>query len=275
MARLGDRFSATEYRPLLEVVADRPLARFGAWYEMFPRSQGEVPGRAATLREAERRLPEIRDLGFDVVYLAADSSDRPHAIARGPTTRSLRSPTVPAVRGRSAARPAAIPRSSRRSAALDDFDHFVVAARRLGLEVALDFAIQCSPDHPWVREHPEWFRHRPDGSIKYAENPPKEYQDIYPIDFEAPAAGALMEALKEVVLFWIGHGVRIFRVDNPHTKPVAFWDWLIEEVQATPSGHDFPGRSVHAAQDDEGAGQGRLYSVVYLFHLAQYQDGID
>ena len=114
---------------------------------------------------------------------------------------------------------------------LDDFDHFVLAARRLGLEVALDFAIQCSPDHPWVREHPEWFRHRPDGSIKYAENPPKEYQDIYPLDFEAPAAGALMEALKEAVLFWIGHGVRIFRVDNPHTKPVEFWHWLIEEVQ--------------------------------------------
>src|SRR5262249_30095113 len=114
---------------------------------------------------------------------------------------------------------------------VDDLEHLVRSAERLGLEVALDFAIQCSPDHPWVREHPEWFHHRPDGSIKYAENPPKEYQDIYPLNFDGPAAPALMRELKKVVLFWIGHGVHIFRVDNPHTKPVAFWHWLIHEVQ--------------------------------------------
>jgi starch synthase (maltosyl-transferring) len=230
MARIGGRFGATEYRPLLEVVADRPLARAGAWYEMFPRSQGENPGRAATLREAERRLPEIRDLGFDVVYLTPI-----HPIGRthrkGPNNSLIPladSPGSPWAIGNEAGGHTAIEPAL---GSLDDFEHFVAAARRLGLEVALDFAIQCSPDHPWVREHPEWFRHRPDGSIKYAENPPKEYQDIYPLDFEGPQAGALMEALREVVLFWIGRGVRIFRVDNPHTKPVEFWRWLIGSVQ--------------------------------------------
>ena len=230
MARWGERSSATEYRPPLEVMADRPLARCGAWYEMFPRSQGDVPGRAATLREAERRLPAIRDLGFDIVYLAPIHPIG-HTHRKGPNNTLTPLPDSPGspwaigseAGGHTAVEPAL--------GALDDFDHFVAAARRLGLEVAIDFAIQCSPDHPWAREHPEWFRHRPDGSIKYAENPPKEYQDIYPLDFEGPAAGALMEAVKEVVLFWIGHGVRIFRVDNPHTKPVAFWRWLIGEVR--------------------------------------------
>jgi starch synthase (maltosyl-transferring) len=230
VARLGERWSATEYAPLLEVISDRPLARFGAWYEMFPRSQGTIPGRGATLREAERRLPEIRDLGFDVVYLTPIHPIG-HTHRKGPNNSLTPLPDSPGspwaigseAGGHTAVEPAL--------GSLDDFDHFVFAAQRLGLEVALDFAIQCSPDHPWVREHPEWFRHRPDGSIKYAENPPKEYQDIYPLDFEGPGAAALMEALKEVVLFWVGHGVRIFRVDNPHTKPVAFWRWLIGEVQ--------------------------------------------
>ena len=116
---------------------------------------------------------------------------------------------------------------------IGDFDRFNAAANRLGMEVALDFAIQCSPDHPWVREHPQWFHHRPDGSIKYAENPPKEYQDIYPIDFDTSDQRGLFEELMRVVRFWRDHGVKIFRVDNPHTKPVQFWNWLINEVQAT------------------------------------------
>jgi starch synthase (maltosyl-transferring) len=115
---------------------------------------------------------------------------------------------------------------------LEDFDHFVAAARNNGMEVALDFAVQCSPDHPWVKEHPEWFNHRPDGSIKYAENPPKEYQDIYPVNFSTPDQQGLYAELKRVVEFWISHGVNIFRVDNPHTKPVSFWKWLIGEIQA-------------------------------------------
>jgi starch synthase (maltosyl-transferring) len=230
MARWGERWSASEYQPPLEVVADRPLARYGAWYEMFPRSQGEVPGRAATLREAERRLSAIRDLGFDIVYLPPIHPIG-HTHRKGPNntlTPLPDSPGSPWAIGTQAGGHTAIEPAL---GTHDDFDHFVAAARRLGLEVAIDFALQCSPDHPWVREHPEWFRHRPDGSIKYAENPPKEYQDIYPLDFEGPAAGALMEACKDVVLFWIGHGVRIFRVDNPHTKPVAFWRWLIGEVR--------------------------------------------
>ena len=115
---------------------------------------------------------------------------------------------------------------------LADFDRFVSAAGSLGIEVALDFAVQCSPDHPWVKEHPEWFKHRPDGTIKYAENPPKEYQDIFPIDFDTSDQTGLMRALLDVIWFWVDHGVRIFRVDNPHTKPVAFWEWLIREVQS-------------------------------------------
>lgn len=231
MARLGERWGATEYDPPLEVVADRPRARFGAWYEMFPRSQGTVPGRAATLREAERRLSEIRDLGFDVVYLAPIHPIG-NAHRKGPNNTLTALPDSPGspwaigngAGGHTALEPAL--------GTLNDFDHFVCAANRLGMEVALDFAIQCSPDHPWVREHPEWFRHRPDGSIKYAENPPKEYQDIYPLDFDGPAAGSLMEELLGVVMFWVDRGVRIFRVDNPHTKPVEFWGWLITEVQA-------------------------------------------
>jgi starch synthase (maltosyl-transferring) len=230
MARVGERWSVTEYRPLVEVVADRPLARRGAWYEIFPRSQGATAGRAATLREAERRLPAIRDLGFDVVYLAPIHPIG-HTHRKGPNNSLVPLPDSPGspwaigseAGGHTALEPAL--------GSLEDFDRFVATAGRLGLEVALDLAIQCSPDHPWVREHPEWFRHRPDGSIKYAENPPKEYQDIYPLDFEGPAVGALMEAIKDVVLFWIGHGVRIFRVDNPHTKPVEFWRWLIVQVQ--------------------------------------------
>jgi len=115
---------------------------------------------------------------------------------------------------------------------LADFDHLVAAARAQGIEIALDIAFQCSPDHPWVTEHPEWFRRRPDGTIQYAENPPKKYQDIYPLHFEGPAWRALWEELKQVILFWVAHGVTIFRVDNPHTKPFAFWEWLIAEVQS-------------------------------------------
>ncbi|HSC57346.1 MAG TPA: alpha-1,4-glucan--maltose-1-phosphate maltosyltransferase [Nitrospira sp.] len=230
MARYGPRFSATEFKPLLEITADRPLARTGAWYEIFPRSQGSVPGQAATLREAEHRLPHIRDLGFDVVYLTPIHPIG-HTHRKGPNNSLTPLPDSPGspwaigseAGGHDAVEPAL--------GTLDDFDHFVTAANRLGLEVALDFAIQCSPDHPWVREHPEWFRHRPDGSIKYAENPPKEYQDIYPLDFETSAVRELMEAIRDVVLFWISHGVRIFRVDNPHTKPVEFWRWLIGTVQ--------------------------------------------
>jgi starch synthase (maltosyl-transferring) len=221
---------AVNYDHTSAITADRPRARFGAWYEMFPRSEGVQPGVHATLREAEARLLNIREMGFDVVYLAPI-----HPIGttcrKGPNNSLTATPDSPgspwAIGSRAGGHTAIEPRLG----TLDDFDHFVTVAERLGLEIALDFAIQCSPDHPWVTEHPEWFRHRPDGTIKYAENPPKQYQDIYPINFDSPDQMGLVEELRRIVLFWIGHGVKIFRVDNPHTKPVAFWEWLINSIQ--------------------------------------------
>ena len=189
---------------MLTVRVDRERARFGAWYEMFPRSWGPDPARSATFREAAAHLPRVAAMGFDVVYLppihpigTSFRKGRGNALDR-------RSQAIRAVRGRSAPKPAGTRRSTPRLGTLDDFDHFVGEARRLGLEVALDIAFQCSPDHPYVREHPEWFRHRPDGTIKYAENPPKKYQDIYPFDFECEAWPALWEELKSIVEFWIG-----------------------------------------------------------------------
>ncbi len=229
-AQYGERFEANSYVQLLEVIADRPRALFGAWYEIFPRSLGE-PGQQATLRVAERHLPYIRDLGFDVVYLTPI-----HPIGltnrKGPNNRLASDgspPGSPWAIGSPAGGHTAI---EPLLGTLADFEHFVATANRLGLEVALDFAIQASPDHPWVRQHPKWFRHRPDGSIKYAENPPKEYQDIYPINFDTEHQLELIEELRDTVMFWVGHGVKIFRVDNPHTKPVRFWEWLIGAVQA-------------------------------------------
>jgi starch synthase (maltosyl-transferring) len=230
MARYADRAAGATYEPTLRVRVDRKLARFGAWYEMFPRSAGADPTRGATLRQAEARLCEIAAMGFDVVYLPPI-----HPIGRsfrkGPNNSLAAGPNDPgspwaigaAEGGHKAVHPAL--------GTISDFDHFVAAARKLGLEIALDLAYQCSPDHPYVREHPEWFRHRPDGTIKYAENPPKKYQDIYPFDFECDGWQALWQELKSIVLFWIAHGVKIFRVDNPHTKPFRFWEWLIAEVQ--------------------------------------------
>jgi starch synthase (maltosyl-transferring) len=229
--RVGERSGLTRFDPLLELVVDREKARFGTWYEMFVRSQGRKPGKPGNFRDAERRLPELRDLGFDVVYLAPIHPIG-HTNRKGPGNAlngGSNSPGSPWAIGSEAGGHTAIDPSI---GTLEDFDRFNAAANRLGIEVALDFAIQCSPDHPWVREHPNWFQHRPDGSIKYAENPPKEYQDIYPIDFDTPDQRGLLAELMRVVKFWREHGVKIFRVDNPHTKPVQFWNWLINEVQA-------------------------------------------
>jgi starch synthase (maltosyl-transferring) len=230
--RVGERSGLTRFEPLLELVVDREKARFGTWYEMFVRSQGGAPGKPGTLRDAERRLPELRDLGFDVVYLAPIHPIG-HTNRKGPGNAlngGSNSPGSPWAIGSEAGGHTAIEPAI---GTIGDFDRFNAAANRLGIEVALDFAVQCSPDHPWVREHPNWFQHRPDGSIKYAENPPKEYQDIYPIDFDTSDQRGLLEELMRVVRFWREHGVKIFRVDNPHTKPVQFWNWLINEVQAT------------------------------------------
>jgi starch synthase (maltosyl-transferring) len=209
---------------------ERETAGYSAWYEMFPRSEGAVPPRSGTLRTAQARLPAIAAMGFNVVYLPPihpiGSSHR-----KGPNNMVGSAPGDPGS-------PWAIGSSAGGHTSvhpdlgtIDDFDGFVKAAKGAGLEVALDYALQASPDHPWVTEHPEWFRHRSDGSIRYAENPPKRYQDIYPINFDTDDSAALWEALRGVMRFWIGHGVRIFRVDNPHTKPLAFWEWLIAEIR--------------------------------------------
>ncbi len=230
MTRLCAREDAVEYAPALEVVADRQRALFGAWYEMFPRSQGTKPGVHGIWADAERRLPDIRRMGFDVVYLPPI-----HPIGRtnrkGPGNDLRAGPGDPgspwAIGSEQGGHTAVEPSLG----TIADFDRFVHSARELGMEVALDFAPQCSPDHPWVKEHPDWFSHGPDGSIKYAENPPKKYEDVYPLNFDTEDREGLWHALREVVLFWIGHGVKIFRVDNPHTKPFEFWRWLIESVQ--------------------------------------------
>jgi starch synthase (maltosyl-transferring) len=223
-----DRTQATWAEREYEIVADRERARFAAWYEFFPRSG--VPGRHGTFKDAEAHLDHAAAMGFDVVYLPPI-----HPVGR--SHRKGRNNALTAEPGEPGS-PWAIGSTEGGHMAvhpdlgtLDDFDRFVEAAEARGLEVALDFAIQCSPDHPYVREHPEWFFHRPDGTIKYAENPPKKYQDVYPLNFYGDDPGPLWEEMRRIVEFWIDHGVKAFRVDNPHTKPVRFWEWLIREVQ--------------------------------------------
>jgi starch synthase (maltosyl-transferring) len=230
VARVWVRADEARSAPVI-VAADRERARTGAWYELFVRSQGADPGRSGTFQDAERRLPAIRAMGFDIVYLAPI-----HPIGR--TNRKGADNQVEAAPGDPGS-PWAIGSEHGGHTAiepslgtLDDFDRFVRAADALGMEVALDFAIQCSPDHPWVAEHPDWFYRRPDGTIRYAENPPKKYQDIYPLNFDTADWRNLWEALRDVVRFWIARRVRIFRVDNPHTKPIGFWTWLIDSIQA-------------------------------------------
>ncbi|MCC3767001.1 alpha-1,4-glucan--maltose-1-phosphate maltosyltransferase [Streptomyces sp. UNOC14_S4] len=218
------------------VLVERERALFGSWYEMFPRSEGArvTEGRppvSGTLRTAAQRLPAIAAMGFDVVYLPPV-----HPIGtsfrKGPNNSLTAGPY-------DVGSPWAIGSADGGHDALhpdlgtfEDFDHFVARARELRMEVALDFALQCSPEHPWVGKHPEWFRHRADGSIAYAENPPKKYQDIYPLSFDEDFDGIVRETLR-VLRLWMAHGVRIFRVDNPHTKPVAFWEKVVAEIGRT------------------------------------------
>ncbi|AWW37458.1 alpha-1,4-glucan--maltose-1-phosphate maltosyltransferase [Streptomyces cadmiisoli] len=230
LARYPLRESVTASDPL-PLLVERERALFGSWYEFFPRSEGTAERPHGTFRTAARRLPAIAAMGFDVVYL-------PPVHPIGSTFRKGRnnslSPTPEDVGvpwaigspegGHDALHPAL--------GTIEDFDRFVARAAALGLEVALDFALQCSPDHPWVDKHPEWFHHRPDGSIAYAENPPKKYQDIYPVAFDRDMAGLVAETVR-VLRHWMAHGVRIFRVDNPHTKPVVFWERVIADVNGT------------------------------------------
>ncbi|HKI20132.1 MAG TPA: alpha-1,4-glucan--maltose-1-phosphate maltosyltransferase, partial [Isosphaeraceae bacterium] len=229
MARYPDRGGACAYDRTLHIMVERERARFGAWYEMFPRSASTDRGRHGTLRDVVARLPYVAEMGFDVLYLPPIHPIG-RAFRKGPNNTLTPGPDDPgspwAIGGPEGGHKAIHPELG----TLDEFDHLVSTAREMGLEIALDIAFQCSPDHPYVREHPEWFRHRPDGTIKYAENPPKKYQDIYPLDLECDDWNALWNELRDVFLFWIGHGVSIFRVDNPHTKPFRFWDWVIKEV---------------------------------------------
>jgi starch synthase (maltosyl-transferring) len=213
-----------------QLVADRPLARAGAWYEMVPRSQGHIPGRHGTFDDAIARVPEIASLGFDVVYLTpihpigrTNRKGRNNALAAGAADPGSFYAIGAAEGGHDAIHP--------QLGTLADFRRFVAACAEHGMEVALDFAVQCSPDHPWIAAHPEWFKRRSDGSIQYAENPPKKYEDIVNPDFYGADSEGLWLALRDVVMFWVAQGVRIFRVDNPHTKPFPFWEWLIREVQ--------------------------------------------
>jgi starch synthase (maltosyl-transferring) len=230
MARHADRSPGASYERVLPLIVERERARFGTWYELFPRSCAAEPGRHGTFKDVEQRLPYVAGMGFDVLYLPPVHPVG-RAFRKGPNNTLNAGPDDPgspwgigaAEGGHTSVHP--------QLGTLEDFDHLVAAARGHGVEIALDVAFQCSPDHPWVREHPEWFRHRPDGTIKYAENPPKKYQDIYPLDFECADWRGLWQALLDVVLFWAARGVRIFRVDNPHTKPFHFWEWLIAEVR--------------------------------------------
>jgi starch synthase (maltosyl-transferring) len=232
MALLDQREDAVTAEPLLEVFANRRKASVGTWYELFPRSETSDAGRGAPLREAERRLPKLAEMGFDVVYL-------PPVHPIGVTNRKGKNDALTAEPGDPGC-PWAIGSAdgghteiAPELGTIDDFDHFVAAAAGVGMEIALDFAIQCSPDHPWVSEHPDWFEQRADGSIRYAENPPHEYTDVCRVDFDTQDRVGLFTELYRVLLFWIGHGVTIFRVDNPHTKPVGFWEWLIAKVHAS------------------------------------------
>ncbi|MFE3036931.1 alpha-1,4-glucan--maltose-1-phosphate maltosyltransferase [Streptomyces canus] len=225
---LRELITASESLPLL---VERERALFGSWYEFFPRSEGTAERPHGTFRTAARRFPAIAAMGFDVLYLppihpigTTFRKGRNNTLSAGPDDVGVPWAIGSPEGGHDAVNPDL--------GTLEDFDWFVREAGRHGLEVALDFALQCSPDHPWVQKHPEWFHHRPDGTIAYAENPPKKYQDIYPIAFDADLDGLIAETLR-VLRHWMDHGVRIFRVDNPHTKPVVFWERVIADINAT------------------------------------------
>jgi starch synthase (maltosyl-transferring) len=230
MTRHPDRTRSTRYDRILQVTVDRERARFGAWYEMFARSASTDPTRSATFAEAAERIPYVAAMGFDVLYLPpihpigqSYRKGKNNSLQVGPD--DVGSPW--AIGGEAGGHDAVEPGLG----TIEDFAQFREMAERHGLEIALDLAYQASPDHPYVGEHPEWFRQRPDGTIKYAENPPKKYQDIYPFNFESEKWESLWRELKRVIEFWISHGVKIFRVDNPHTKPFTYWEWALGDIK--------------------------------------------
>lgn len=232
MTRCPDRSGSTRYDRILPIAVDPERARYSSWYEMFPRSAAPEPGRHGTLRDCALRLPYIAEMGFDVLYFPPihpigriNRKGKNNSVEADPD--DVGSPW--AVGSEEGGHKSIHPQLG----TLEDFRRLVAEAREYGIDIALDLAFQCSPDHPWIVEHPAWFRRRPDGSIQYAENPPKKYEDIVPLDFETADWKALYRELLSVVTFWIDQGVRVFRVDNPHTKPYSFWEWLLGEVKSS------------------------------------------
>ena len=263
----------TVYERELAVVVDRERARFSSWYEMFPRSQAAEAGVHGTFADCEARLPYVKEMGFDVLYF-------PPIHPIGTAFRKGKNNSVTAEPGDVGSPWAIGAKQGGHTAILSelgtlaDFKHLLTAAKAFEIEIAMDIAFQCSPDHPWVGDHPDWFKQRADGTIQYAENPPKKYQDIYPLDFESRDWRGLWDALRDVFLYWAAQGVRIFRVDNPHTKAFPFWEWAIPEIKASISRCDFFVGGVYAAASDAAAGEGRIYSGLYLLHLAEYEGGV-
>jgi starch synthase (maltosyl-transferring) len=229
--RYPENENSTLYKTVLPVWVDRPRARYGSWYEMFPRSASNEPGRHGTFRDVVERLPYLVELGVDVLYLPPI-----HPIGttyrKGRNNALVASPDDPGSPWGIGSDQGGHKSIHPELGTLQDFRDLVAAANREGIEIALDIALQCSPDHPYVTEHRDWFKERPDGTIQYAENPPKKYQDIYPLDFDCADWRNLWEEILSVFLYWIEQGVNIFRVDNPHTKPFRFWEWLIWEVKS-------------------------------------------
>jgi len=230
MDKYPDRRFATTYPKELVVVVDREKARFSTWYEMFPRSCAPGSGHHGTFKDCEARLPYIAAMGFDVLYFPPIHPIG-HTHRKGRNNNPVANPDDPGTPWAIGSEEGGHKSIHPQLGTLEDFQSFVAKARQYGIEIALDIAFQCSPDHPYVKEHPEWFHWRPDNTVQYAENPPKKYEDIYPLEFETENWQQLWEELKSIVLFWIEQGIRIFRVDNPHNKPFRFWEWLITDIK--------------------------------------------
>ena len=230
MGKFSDRRFATTYPKELVVVVGREKVRFSTWYEMFPRSCTHEPGQHGTFKDCEAHLPHIAAMGFDILYLPPIHPIG-HTHRKGRNNSPVASQDEPGTPWAIGSEEGGHKSIHPQLGTFDDFQSLVAKAREYDIEIALDIAFQCSPDHPYVKEHPEWFRWRPDNTVQYAENPPKKYEDIYPFDFDTENWQELWRELKNIVLFWIEQGIRIFRVDNPHTKPFGFWEWLIGDIK--------------------------------------------
>ena len=276
-ARYPDLTLATRFERELPLWVDRERARYSTWYELFPRSASPDPARKGTLADVELRLPEIAAMGFDVLYL-------PPIHPIGTAYRKGPNNNVVAKEGDAgspwaigAARTATVEGGHKsihpELGTLATFDHLVAATREHGMELAMDIAFQASPDHPWVIDHPTWFKHRPDGTIQYAENPPKKYQDIYPLDFESADWRGLWEELYSVFLFWVARDVKIFRVDNPHTKALSFWEWCIGKIHADHPDVLFLAEAFTRPHVMYSLAKAGIFAVVYVLYLAEREGG--